>query len=221
MIYRSIIKPKYELLTIENSSHNFPLHFHKRLCVGKVLAGRKYINMSGHEKRISKNEIFIIPPYTAHSCKADGNVSYMIFCCSEIDNLEMLSCGADYLKIDLRAMINLIDNACNNIFFKSSVTRYLIKYLEENYSGNIKIDELAKRLGYSKYYILHLFKKEVGISLRQYVIQLKIKAAKRKNRADNLSNTALENGFFDQSHFIKQFKKYEGVTPKEYYKSIQ
>jgi AraC-like DNA-binding protein len=177
--------------------------------------------MSGHEKRISKNEIFIIPPYTAHSCKTDENVSYMIFCCSEIDNLETLSCGADYLKIDLHELINLIDNSCNNIFFKSSITQYLIKYLEENYSGNIKIDELAKKLGYSKYYILHLFKKEVGISLRQYVIQLKIKAAKRKNRANNLSNTALENGFFDQSHFIKQFKKHEGVTPKEYYKSIQ
>ncbi|MDR2342107.1 MAG: AraC family ligand binding domain-containing protein [Campylobacteraceae bacterium] len=80
MIYQTIIKPNYELLKVENSSHNFPVHFHKRLCIGKVICEKKYITINNYEKKISKNEIFIIPPYVAHSCKTEGNIDYLVFC---------------------------------------------------------------------------------------------------------------------------------------------
>jgi AraC family transcriptional regulator len=79
---------------------------------------------------------------------------------------------------------------------------------------------LANKLGYNKYYISHLFKEKTGISLHQYIIQLKIKQAKRENKNNDLLDIALGNGFFDQSHFTRHFKRYEGITPKEYYKSV-
>jgi AraC-like DNA-binding protein len=222
MIYQAIIKPEYELLRIENFSFDFPIHFHKRLCIGKVISGEKFIRINNQERTISKNEIFLIPPYIAHSCKSNGNNNYLIFCLkyNGINDLEILSVGAGYLKMDLEKMIKVINRNCNNISIKNKIINYLIQYLEENYNSNIKIDDLANKLGYNKYYILHLFKEEIGISLHQYIIQLRIKRAKQKNGNNNLLNIALENGFFDQSHFIKHFKKYEGITPKEYYKSI-
>ena len=222
MIYQTIIKPNYELLKIKNSSHNFPIHFHKRLCIGKVIYGEKYITINNHEKKILKNEIFIIPPYIAHSCRTNGKVDYLVFCldCDKSSNVEILSEGANFLKVNLYEIIKLINNTCNNIFIKNNIIDHLTRYLEDNYNCNIKLDELANKLGYSKYYILHLFKERVGISLHQYIIQLRIKEAKRKNKNNHLSNIALENGFFDQSHFIKHFKKYEGITPKEYYRSM-
>lgn len=222
MVYQAIIKSRYELLKIENSSHDFPMHFHKRLCIGKVVSGEKHIKINNHEQKISKNEIFIIPPYTAHSCKAYGNVDYMIFCLNykEKNNIEILYEGSKYLKLDMNEMVKLINNNCNNNSFENNIINFLIQYLEEKYNYNIKTDELSNKLGYNKYYILHLFKEKVGISLHQYIIQLRIKEAKRKNKTDNLLNIALENGFFDQSHFIKHFKKYEGITPREYFKSI-
>jgi AraC-like DNA-binding protein len=222
MIYQTVIKPKYELLRIENFSYDFPIHFHKRLCIGKVVLGEKFIRINNQERIISKNEIFIIPPYIAHSCKANGNNSYLIFCLKSngINDLEILSEGAKYLKIDLEEMIKIINSNFKNTLIKNRIMNYLIQHLEENYNSNIKIDELANKLGYSKYYILHLFKEKVGISLHQYIIQLRIKEAKQKIRNNNLLDIALKNGFFDQSHFIKHFKKYEGITPKKYYKSI-
>lgn len=221
MIYQAIIKPKYELLKIENSSHDFPMHFHKRLCIGKVISGEKYLKINNLEKKISKDRIFIIPPYIAHSCKANGNIDYIIFCLNyeEINNLEILSEGANYLKISLNEIINLINNNRNSLYDKNNIINYIIHHMEKNYNFNITVEEISKKLGYNKYYILHLFKEKIGISLHQYIIQLRIKEAKQKNRNNNLLDIALENGFFDQSHFIRHFKKYEGITPKEYYNS--
>ncbi|MDR0579050.1 MAG: AraC family transcriptional regulator [Campylobacteraceae bacterium] len=223
MIYQATIKANCELLKIENSSCSFPIHFHKRFCIGKVIFGEKYITINNREKKISKNEIFIIPPYIAHSCRANGSIDYLVFCFdyNKSSDTETLSEGANFLNINLDEITKLVNNTCNNIFIKNNIVDYLIRYLEDNYNSDIKLNWLANKLGYSKYYILHLFKEKVGISLHQYIIQLRIKKAKRKNKSNNLLGIALESGFFDRSHFIKNFKKYEGITPKEYYKSTK
>jgi len=226
MVYQAVEKPKYELLKIENSSHNFPIHFHKRLCIGKVISGEKYIGINDLEYKVSKGGIYIIPPNVAHSCSTSGDNEYLIFSLDfgEINNLKILSKGAEYLQMDLNELIELINDPRNTIFEKNSISgntiiNYLQHYFEGNYDRNIKISGLANKLGYNKYYISHLFKEKTGMSLHQYIIQLKIKQAKRENGNTNLLDIALENGFFDQSHFIRLFKRYEGITPKEYYKS--
>ena len=222
MVYQSLIKPEYELLRIENSSHNFPMHFHKRLCIGKVISGEKHIIMNNHENIFSRDEIFIIPPYVAHSCETNGKIDYLVFSigCNELHNLEILSIATNYLGIDVNDIIDKIDNISKTMFNEDNIINYLIPYLDKKYNEHITIDELANKLGYNKYYILHLFKEKTGISLHQYIIQKRIKEAKLENNKDNLIDIALKNGFFDQSHFIRHFKKYEGITPKEYYKSI-
>jgi len=221
MSYRATIKPEYEFLEVKNSAHNFPLHFHKRLCIGKVNSGVKYLKFNNCENVISKNEIFIILPYVAHSCKTNGDCDYLVFSLNFniINNLEILSEGAKYLKIDLAKVLKIINDIQNKISIKNNIIMYIINYCEENYKCNISIDGIANKLGYNKYYILHLFKEKMGISLHQYIIQLRLKYAKQENKNNNLLDIALENGFFDQSHFIRHFKRYEGITPKKYYKS--
>jgi gentisate 1,2-dioxygenase len=119
MVYQAVIRPEYELLKIRNSSYNFPVHFHKRICIGKVISGEKCIEINNCENKVSKNGIYIIPPYTAHSCEANGNSDYIIFSfdISGINNLEILSKGAKYLEMDLHEIAELTKSAHNNIFF--------------------------------------------------------------------------------------------------------
>ena len=60
-------------------------------------------------------------------------------------------------------------------------------------------------------------KAEVGLTPHQFQIQNRIRKAQRLIReANTITKVALTTGFCDQSHFIKQFKKYVGLPPLAY-----
>jgi hypothetical protein len=151
MVYQAIINKKHELLKIENSSYNFPVHFHKRLCIGKVISGEKYITINNHENNFSKNDVYVIPPYTAHSCKTNGKCNYSIFSLDfdEIKNKEILSEGANFLGINFSKMICLINDTSFNTL-ENSIIKYIINYIEEDYNCNI--NDIANKLGYNIYF---------------------------------------------------------------------
>jgi AraC-like DNA-binding protein len=78
------------------------------------------------------------------------------------------------------------------------------------------IDRLSKREVQRK------FKQYIGISPNVYqrIIKLnKIKAQLSNGAFENLTQLALDNGYFDQAHFIRDFKYFMKLTPKEYCKS--
>ena len=91
------------------------------------------------------------------------------------------------------------------------------EYLNKNISENISLDELSKKFNLSTFYIIKLFKKELGISVYSYFINLKIEYAKvLLKKGISIVETALECGFYDQSHLHRNFLKIVALTPKEY-----
>ena len=62
-----------------------------------------------------------------------------------------------------------------------------------------------------------LFKKEMGISIKAYVIQQKLLEARRLLRTTNLtvSSVAVQLGYNNFSHFSAQYKREFGITPAE------
>lgn len=61
------------------------------------------------------------------------------------------------------------------------------------------------------------FKKEIGISMKEFINIERFKRIKETLKISNKSLTeiAVENGYYDSSHFCKEVKKYTGYTPKE------
>ncbi|AXX91048.1 AraC family transcriptional regulator [Malaciobacter molluscorum LMG 25693] len=93
----------------------------------------------------------------------------------------------------------------------------LVKFLEENVKENITLEQLSKNFNLSKFYIIKLFKKEFGISVYSFFLNLKIELAKKLLKKDlTIVEVALECGFYDQSHFHRNFLKITASTPKEY-----
>ena len=79
-------------------------------------------------------------------------------------------------------------------------------------------EEIARSVYLNPAYLSRLFKRETGISLTDYVIQLRIALSKRMLANDGVTGSAVaERGnCYNFSYFSRMFKKYVGVTPTEY-----
>ncbi len=99
----------------------------------------------------------------------------------------------------------------------SSAIRSCIEFITTNLHSNISLEDLARGTTYNKEYIAKLFKKEVGITVSEYILKQRIaEAQKLLLKGMSSREIAYTLRFSSQSHFIRQFKKVAGITPKEY-----
>ena len=91
-------------------------------------------------------------------------------------------------------------------------------YIQLHSTEPLTIDVLAKRLGYAKYYLSALFKKETGCSVGDYIKIARIERAKvLLNNTDlNVEDIWEEVGFSSRSVFGKAFRSVVGMTPREF-----
>lgn len=84
-----------------------------------------------------------------------------------------------------------------------------------------KVEEIAERLNVSSTTIRSLFKHHIGVTPKELMkITRTHKALQfQKQHLETLTELGLELGYFDQSHFIKEFKSLVGVSPNQYFKN--
>lgn len=93
----------------------------------------------------------------------------------------------------------------------------VLHYLNENLTENISLDELEKHFFINKYYLCHLFKKNTGITIGDYIAHKRIlKAQELLTLKMPLSEVAHLIGYEDYSTFYRTFKRILGISPKEY-----
>jgi AraC family transcriptional regulator len=92
-----------------------------------------------------------------------------------------------------------------------------IDYIHAHLNRDLSLAELASVVNISPTYFASLFKKVMGISPHQYVIQQRVEQAKLMLLKTDLAiaDIALQVGFSSQSHLTQQFKRLTGVTPKQ------
>lgn len=103
----------------------------------------------------------------------------------------------------------------------SKETGQIKRYLDTCYSENITLDSLADMTHMNKYYLVHTFAKDTGLSPINYLIERRIKASMEllTSSSYSISQIAAQVGFSSQSYFSQMFKKATGQTPNEYRKS--
>lgn len=98
----------------------------------------------------------------------------------------------------------------------------IIKYINEHINENVSLSLGANLCNMSQSQFSRTFKKETGKTFKEYVLLKKIEQAKFYIKTTDKSFSEISDflGFEDSSYFTKLFKKYEGITPKEYKKFI-
>ncbi len=95
---------------------------------------------------------------------------------------------------------------------------HVVEFIRLNLKENISMKHLIEKSCMSTASFYRLFKRELGMSPIEFVINEKIRCAKKllKNPTIQINEVCYLSGFEDSNYFIRLFKKHEGITPKQY-----
>lgn len=100
----------------------------------------------------------------------------------------------------------------------------ILSYIRSNIANPhlLRKKEMASHFNVSIHYIGEYFKNHLNITLRDYIVQTKLKVVTEKLSKSNLTFSEISNdlGFIDSSHFNKFMMKSTGISPSEFKKSL-
>lgn len=233
------------------SNHTFPLHSHECFCFGVIEEGCVTFSINGNRKMLCSGMAFIIPSDVGVLIQAKEHYRYITICLKNKwkEYLKHLEFKDYYLTLSTsenihKMCLNYVNNGSAEELVQSIVilmqpitvngletserkeinvavkaaSEYICKHAEEKFS----LDTLADAAHVSKYYLVKLFKREMGVTPNQYYIQAKIRMAKQKIMSTQKEvNVAMELNFNDQSHLCNLFKKQMGISLQNYKKNFK
>lgn len=92
------------------------------------------------------------------------------------------------------------------------------QWIRVNACMKITVSEIADRFNYNPDYLSHLFHEKLGISLKHYIIQVKLEIVKEVlvSSDKSIKEIARYVSFDDEKYLMRLFKQNEGITPSEY-----
>ena len=101
----------------------------------------------------------------------------------------------------------------------SQLVSDIVEYLRLHYSERVENETLAEHFHFTSVYLNRVFKREMGTSIHQYLITLRVDIAKALLSSGEYtpSEAAEAVGFDDYPHFSKTFKRLSGISPNKYH----
>lgn len=146
------------------------------------------------------------------------DISSLIRMIEKSDNIKDLNAILEEIAISVVSKVNIYNNRGIKLIMQRA-----IEFIDENYSEQISLNEIAEHTFVSTYYISRLFKKELGKNFVEYLNEIRITKAKEllKDLRFKTYEVAELVGISDAHYFSKLFKRYEGITPSEYRDTVR
>lgn len=225
-----------------------PEHTHKSFTLVLILDGNPEISVNGKNVVSGAGTVIILPPDNCISMKSESTYDYWSLSvhdgsCRRIMNLlsetpqvfkdsgfilslflsfETFSSQTDF--VDTLAGF-LLDNFPQNTGTVKDTARVAEKaraYIENHVRDEISISDVASFLNVTTGYLSRVFRKSMHITPKQYLIQCRLREAK-KEMLDKGSDAdiAYGTGFASQSHLCTVFKKYMGISVGDYERIVR
>lgn len=137
--------------------------------------------------------------------------------------LEQLG-NAGQLDLVMELYASILQDICINIGRDGSdtVIKRMYYYMEKNYGQEMKLESFAKMFNYNANYLGKVFRKEIGDSFNNILDSIRITNAKRLLEETDLKVYQISEqvGYRNIDYFYLKFKKYVGISPREYQKEI-
>jgi two-component system response regulator YesN len=129
-----------------------------------------------------------------------------------------------YDKTSLRELIMFLEEECINIskirsnISSENIIERILNYIEKNYYKNLKLETLAEIFNYNSAYLGKMFKSYTNNHFNDYLNIVRIEKSKELLMDENLKVYAISEkvGYKNIDYFYIKFKKYVGLSPKEY-----
>lgn len=132
-----------------------------------------------------------------------------------------LQLGAiDYLTkpINRELFFKSVERAIGTQFTKDNIANLILEFIRTNYMYKIKLSDISLKLGYHPVYLSRKFKEVTGFSIMEYIVNFRMKAAKKlllENPEITSSEIACMCGYSSMTSFYRDFKKVYHSTPNE------
>jgi len=214
---------------------NFETEFHAHPAAEILVAETGHFSLWVNHKKYSQLVYAIIAHNVPHKIVANDCSLQIIMAEHRLDffikKITQLSvspqpdffCSDDLEKtsISINSLVQEIHQVGVAIEYDPRVA-IAIDYLNRNDIEYGEMTEsLQKLVHLSGSRLSHLFKKNVGVSLKKYLVWSKLKGTIQQHlyEREDLFSALIQSGFYDQPHFIKSFKNVLGVKPSMVYNS--
>lgn len=140
-----------------------------------------------------------------------GSLRELMDCGSLLEELAATDCFARRAAlVSGFAAVNLADKS-----YRPDAMEHVELHLC-NRKGNLRMEDVADFTGYSGRYCREKFKEAAGVSMKRYSDIIRFQNVVRmleQDPAPSLSDIVFENGYFDQSHLNREFKRFSGESP--------
>ena len=221
-----------ENINKEFSSHNHASHYIISLCIkGSVSATLKNKSLL-----LKENDFFTVPPFMPHAVSLTDTSVLVSLCMDKsfiedyssqkgIKILEMLLLSPKIQKWITRLQTELLLQAVSYVYELHDTHKeemendmlILCDRLTNHFSDSLPLDNLAKDLYLSKYYLIRKCKRNLGLTPHKFHLQNRIRKAQTLLFTNkSVTEASVNTGFYDQSHFDRAFKNIVGISPTEF-----
>lgn len=156
------------------------------------------------------------------SCPESGDTGYimkrlMFFILNTFSDPSRNQLTLSGLFLQLLGTMSGPGNSRGESFSRQYVDRAL-EYMNNNYSYNIRIQDIADAIGIDRTYLYRIFMEQEHISPKQYLLRLRIRTAVNMLSGTQYTITEISYscGFKDAAAFSSQFKKFTGFSPTKF-----